>query len=90
MVLYENLTSDPEAEIARLFHVMGVPEELVPVGASALDRHSQNGMFSSAAGGDVVVVPEEGKRLADRTFKDFGFPFRVDSTFEEFQQFFHK
>ncbi len=45
VILYENLSGNPEREVKAIFEIMGIPEKNVPLALEALKRDSQNGTF---------------------------------------------
>ena len=85
VVLYEEFTADPRSIIKRLFELMEVKED-PSVGLAALEKESQNGIFSFKVSADM---PQSLKDYMDEVYRDFELPITADITVEEFKKFVH-
>ncbi len=59
-VVYEDLLADPEGETGRFFSAIGVPKSLVGRALTAMQVHSQGGMFEI----------EKYKVMTEKDFRD--------------------
>ncbi len=92
VVLYENLAENPEAELEKLFEIVGISKEHVPLGLEALKKDSQDGQFGKQGKAREATMEPRFLELVDRYMKKmeaFGFPpMTHDMSAKEFKQAF--
>ena len=82
-VLYDDLMQDPEGVTKRFFARIGIDTNLVSLALTALQKHSQNNMFTKD---DCTVISKEGWIAADRALERMGSPLRVNMPMEDLQK----
>ncbi len=85
-VLYENLMEDPEAETSKLFELLGLSQDLVPLALTALQKHSQGHIFGDPKEDDGrrKFGPKEFDEI-NAAFKDMDLPIHTEMPLEEFK-----
>jgi len=95
-VIYDTLKKYPEvkiwykfssqhrfqATVKKLFDVLGIPRDSIPLALTALERHSQNDILYDPLKAKSITKKE--LRDGDNVFKWLGLPFDTRVTMEEF------
>ena len=87
-VLYEDLVSDPEGEVRRLFSVLGLPEDQVPLALVAMGVHSQGYFFGDPKKEIRGKLTEKDIADIDGVLEEVGVPVRTGMGHEEFSAVF--
>jgi len=88
LILYENLSENPQQELLELFKLMGIGEEHLPKALEALKQDSQNGLFGQRGAFRQIELPDEVNEQMDSIFRFYGLPFRKDMTVDQFKSCF--
>ncbi len=91
VILYEDISEDPETEPGKMLRIMGVQEELIQGAVlGALEKDSQNATFGKWKKGRTNVLSPDILRRTDEVMADCGIPIRHDMSVEEFKKVFGK
>ncbi len=88
VILYENLSEDPEMELTRIFKVMGIPMKHLPAALGALKSDSQKGTFGSRGQGRSLKLPPESLAGLDKYLGEFNLPMKHNTSAEEFKKLY--
>ena len=87
-VLYEDLVADPEVEVRRLFSVLGLPEDQVPLALGAMGVHSQGHLFGDPKVEIRSKLTEKDIADIDGVLEEVGVRVRTGMGHEEFSAVF--
>jgi len=88
VILYENLSSDPEKELKEVFKLFGVDEGKIQLALEALNHDSQNGTFGTRGKTRQYQFTDDFWNNFDDIIREYDLPFRRDFTSEEFKACF--
>ncbi len=88
VILYENLSKNPEAEVTKMFDIMELSHDHIPKALGALKKDSQNGTFVKRGAAKSVVVDPKILDLYNDYMKRMGVPLRHEQTVDEFKAIF--
>lgn len=87
-VIYEDLVKDPAGTTAKLFKILGIPNNLVPLALTAMEKDSQKKFFGNTDGSDYHAIGTDKWEKIDRLFARLKIPISNNMTYEQFQQLF--
>ena len=88
VVLYENLTASPEAEVKKLFGILNISQEHVPGALEALKQDSQKGSLVGRQ--ERFELDNEQWGRVDRVLAEMGVGVSCNMSVDEFKKFFEK
>ncbi len=89
VVLYENLSSNPQEEVVKLFEKAGIPLEHVPMALEALKKDSQKGILGVHGKAKSIQVNQDLLKTFDELMVDVKLPqIRHGMSVEEFKAAF--
>ncbi len=88
VILYENLSSNPEEEVTKIFNILGLSHDHVPKALGALKKDSQNGTWVKRGAAKKLVMDPKILDIYNDYMKCMDVPLRHEQSVEEFKAIF--
>ena len=83
LLIYDDWMENVQAETEKMFEILGIPKEQIPIAMTALNKDSQNNFFDKRK---TALSPEQRLEI-NKLYKMLDIPLKYEMTIDEFKAY---
>ena len=87
LLIYDDWMENVQAETEKMFEILGVPNEHIPIAMTALSKDSQGKFFGDTDGKRKNALSPQQRKEIDELYKMLDVPLKYDMTINEFRAY---